>query len=140
KWLVSIIVTVLSIGVLGIVQRIQQIEFDNSCTNEYMVITLGVSTIVLFVIGLIYDRKDLPYIMRHGITWAVGAGTMNGLTNALGLFLYTLMPISIVSPIRSGTKIIMSFILSKLIFREKFEKRQAVGVLVGAAALVFLNL
>lgn len=51
-----------------------------------------------------------------------------------------LIPISIAAPMRSGAKIIISFLVSVLIFRERFEKRQLAGLILGALALVFFNL
>jgi multidrug transporter EmrE-like cation transporter len=51
-----------------------------------------------------------------------------------------MIPISIAAPTRSGIKIVISFLISLFIFKEKLTKRQVVGVIIGAAALVLLNL
>ncbi|MBQ9760352.1 MAG: EamA family transporter [Clostridia bacterium] len=140
KWVVCIAIAALGSGLFGVVQRMQQLAFNNACTNEFMVIALAFSFCVLFAIGMKKDGADLKYVLRHGVPWTAAAGVSNGLTNAMVVFLYTLMPISLSSPIRVGVKIIFSFALSVLIFREKFEKRQVVGVLCGTVALVLLNI
>ena len=120
--------------------RMQQIRFENAYTNEYMVITLGLSAVVLLAVGMIRDGRDVWYILRHGGIYAALSGLSNGATNMMGLMINTMMPISLSSPIRAGVKVIFSFLLSKLVFRESFLVRQVVGVGVGALALVLLNL
>ena len=105
-----------------------------------MIITLGFSAVMLFIIGVIKDGRDTIYIFKHGSLYSSLAGISNGATNFLGLALNMLMVISLASPVKAGTKIIFSFIVSKLIFKEKFLKRQVAGVLIGAVALVLLNI
>jgi uncharacterized membrane protein len=105
-----------------------------------MIITLGFSALVLLVIGIIKDGRELSYILRHGTLYAVASGVSNGATNMMGLAINMMMAISISSPIRAGVKIIFSFVLSKVIFKEKFLVRQLIGVAIGGVALVLLNL
>lgn len=140
KWVVCISIAALGNGLFGVIQRMQQITFDNACTNEFMVIALAFSSCVLFAVGLKKDRGDLKYVFRHALPWTAAAGASNGLTNFMVVILYTLMPISLSSPIRVGAKILLSFALSVLVFRERFEKRQMLGVILGTIALVFLNI
>ncbi|MBQ9785553.1 MAG: hypothetical protein IJW29_08625 [Clostridia bacterium] len=140
KWLICILLSVFGSGMLGVLMRVQQRAFDGVCDNEFMIITLGFSAAVLLLFGIIKNGRDLWYILRHGGLYAAAAGVSNGATNAMGLVINTLMAISISSPIRAGVKIILSFILSKLVFKEHFVPRQIVGVVLGGVALVFLNL
>ena len=140
KWLACIGVAAIGNGLFGVIQRMQQIRFENACNNEFMVVALSFASVVLLSIGLVKNREDLPFVLKKGIPWTAAAGASNGITNALIVLLHTLMPISISSPIRIGLKIIFSFALSVLIFKEKFEKRQLLGVLLGTLALVLLNL
>lgn len=79
-------------------------------------------------------------IVRYGTPYAVGAGVINGFRNILALVICTFLPISISSAMGSGLKIVISFVISYFLFKETFLKRQIVGVAVGAAALVLLNL
>ena len=140
KWIVCIGLSVVGSGMFSVVQRMQQIRFEDSCTNEFMIVALGFSTLTLLAIGLIKDRKDLGLVLRHGLIWTALAGGSNGATNAMSMVLYTMVPLSVLAPVRAGAKIVVSFIVSVLLFKEKFEKRQIVGVILGAAALVLLNM
>lgn len=141
KWLVCVSAAAVGSGLFGVVQRMQQIRFENGCTNEFMIIALSFSAVVLMLVGVCgKDRKDFSQVMRHGSLWAAGAGISNGLTNASVVFLHLLMPISLSSPIRVGLKILLSFLLSVFILKESFQKRQVYGVALGTLALILLNI
>lgn len=140
KWLVSIGLSMVGNGMFAVVSRMQQIRFEDANTNEFMIVTLGLSAAILFLLGLIKDGKHLKYTLKNGSLYAISAGLLNGACNLLGLIVNTMIPLSIAASSKAGTKIILSFILSRLIFKEKFLPRQVVGVLLGALALVFLNL
>ncbi|MBE7042337.1 MAG: purine permease [Ruminococcaceae bacterium] len=140
KWLISILISFFGSGMFGVISRMQQIRFDNSCTNEFMIIVLCFSAIVLFATGMMTDGKNTGYVIKHGSIYTILAGISNGLTNYMVLVVNEMVPISLASPIRSGVKIIITFLISKLIFREQFLKRQIAGVLLGTLALVLLNL
>ncbi|MBR2339928.1 MAG: EamA family transporter [Clostridia bacterium] len=140
KWLICITVSLFGSGFFGVMSKAQQIRFENRYNNEYMMLTLAISFVILVTVGIINDRKNLGYILRYGAPYAALGGISNGATNLLALIITSLIAVSISSPLSAGTKIIMSFIVSKLIFKESFLKRQVFGVLLGAVSLVFLNL
>lgn len=140
KWLIAIIIVTLGNGLLAIIQKMQQLEFNNECNNEFMIVGLAVSALVLLTGGIIKDRKQLKEIMRYGIPYAGSAGVANGINNLLTIAVNNLLPLSIVSPVFSGMKIVVSFLSATVLFKEKYMKRQIVGVGIGVIALVFLNL
>lgn len=140
KWGVCIGLSLVGSGMFGVLNRMQQIAFDDRCSNEYMIITLAISALVLLSVGVVRDGKDMLYILRHGGLYAAASGLSNGATNMMGLMINTMMPLSLSSPIRAGVKIIFSFLLSKMIFKDHFLVRQVIGVAVGAIALILLNM
>ncbi len=140
KWLAAIIIVMLGNGVLAIIQKVQQLKFNNECNNEFMIIGLAVSASVLLAGGIIKDRKQLKEIIRYGIPYAGTAGVANGINNLLTIAVNNLLPLSIVSPVCSGMKIVVSFLSATILFKEKYMKRQIIGVGIGVIALVFLNL
>ena len=140
KWLIAIIIVTLGNGVLAIIQKMQQLRFNNECNNEFMIIGLAISAAVLLIGGIIRDRKQLKEIIRCGIPYAGTAGVANGINNLLTIAVNNLLPLSIVSPVCSGMKIVISFLSATILFKEKYMKRQILGVGIGVIALVFLNL
>lgn len=139
KWIICMAISVFGSGMFGVLMRIQQIKFDYAYDNEFMAVLLAISFVTLFTIGLITNRGELSYTIRYGLPYGIGAGLSNGVTNTISLILNTMMAISISSPIRTAVKVILSFIFSSVIFKEKFLPRQVIGVILGGAALVFLN-
>ena len=139
-WFVSVILSVICSGMFGVIKKMQQLHFDNAYNNEYMIITVVFSAIVLIGVGIVKDRKRLPYIMKYGSIYAFGAGLSNGALNLLGMVVNNLLPISIGTPLSSGMKIVVVFLISKVVFKEQFLKRQLVGVLLSVVAMMVINL
>ncbi len=140
KWLVCILLSAVGNGLFAVISKMQQVEFDNSCTNEFMILTLAISAVTLFIVGMIKEGKHLSYILKNGGLYAVGSGLSNGATNLLSLAINMMIPLSLKAPANAGIKIIMSFMLAKLLFKEKFLKRQVIGVVLGTVALILLNI
>ncbi len=140
KWLIAMIISVLGSGLFSVVQRMQQIKFEKTMDSEFMIITYAFTAIALIIAGIIVDKKDCINIIKSGTPYAGAAGLANGATNLLSMVTNSLLALSIVVPTRSAIKTIISFLVSLFIFKEKFEKRQVVGVALGLVAVVLLNL
>lgn len=138
-WLLFVLLSVFCAGMFGVIQRMQQIRFEDKATNEFMIIALSCAGLISFGVGLFTDKKDCLQILKQGFLYAGTAGVANGATNMLNMIVYMMLPISIASPTNAGIKIIVSFLLSCLAFKEKFLKRQVVGVVLGGVAVVLLN-
>ena len=139
-WLIFVSLSVVCAGMFGVVQRMQQIRFQDAVTREFMVVAMAFSALASFVIGLCLERKDSFQVLKHCVLYAGGAGIANGTTNMLNMLVTMLMPISIFAPTQAGIKIVISFLMSYFIFKEKFLKRQILGVFLGGVAVVLLNI
>lgn len=139
KWVICTALSVLGSGMLGVLMKLQQVKFEQ-VDNEFMAVTLGFSALTLFIIGLIKDSGKLGYILKNGSLYATAAGLSNGATNFLSLLVTRMIPLSVAAPSRAGVKILFSFLLALFLFKERFSKRQIVGVILGTAALVLLNI
>lgn len=139
-WVLFIVISVICAGIFGITQRMQQIRFENKVTNEFMMITLGFSSLASFAVGCISDGKKSFGILARSMPYASIAGLANGATNAFKMLAFLTIPISIESPTAAGVKIVLSFLLSVLALKEKLLKRQIIGVICGGIAVVLLNI
>ena len=140
KWFIYIVITVFSNGFLAIITRMQQIKFDNACSNEFQFISIGGSFLILATIGLITDRKRLGPILKHGTLYGIGAGICNGAKNFVTLAIYLYLPLSTVSPLKTSLGMIAAFVVSLIFYKEKYSKRQMIGVLCGVIAVIMLTL
>ncbi len=139
KWFVCITVSTVSNGFISIMTRMQQIRFEDACSNEFQMLSIGGSFIFLAIVGLIKDRKNLKYVLKNGTLYGAASGVFNGAKNFLILFIYNYLPISTVSPVKAGLSIIASFVLSIVAYKEKYTLMQKIGVACGAAAVVLLT-
>ena len=140
KWLVCILISTVSNGLITIMTKMQQVKFNDVCSEEFQIISIGGSFIFLALIGLISDRKNLGYVLKNGTLYGALSGLFNGAKNFLILFIYQLLPISIVSPLKSGLAIIASFLVSITLYKEKYSLLQKLGVVCGGVAVVILTM
>lgn len=139
KWILAIIATVTSNGFIGVLGRVQQIRFDNACTNEFQMISIGGSFVLLALIGIFIDRDKLKSVLKHGTLYGLGAGLINGARNFASLAVYLFMPMSTVSPMNSGVSIALTFVVSKIFYKERYTLAQIIGVIFGTVAVILLS-
>ncbi len=138
-WLITMIVSVVGAGMFSVIQKMQQVEFDKAYDNEFMMITYALTAVSLLIIGFARDGKDSFKIIKNGVPYAGLAGIANGATNMIGMVTNALIAVSIAVPTRSVIKTLVTFLVSLLIFKEKFTLKQIIGVILGAAAIVIIR-
>ena len=140
KWLICILISTVSNGFISVMTKMQQVKFNDACSEEFQIISIGGSFIFLAIIGLISDRKNLGYVLKNGTLYGALSGLFNGAKNFLILFIYELLPISVVSPLKAGLAILASYLLSVSAYKEKYSVLQKIGVVCGGAAVVILTI
>lgn len=140
KWLFFLILTILSNSFIAIIGRMQVGAFDGQYKNEFLMISLAGSAVFLFVFGFIFERDKFRTTIKSGFLYGMFAGVFNGITNLLILVTYNYVPISVSSPLKTGLGMIISFLMSVVLYKEKFSRRQLVSVCIGIIAVVLINL
>lgn len=140
KWLPLVIVMAVSNGMCAITQTEQQYRFDGAYKNEFMMIALLASFLVLLCVGLAKERHDAGTVLKLGALPAVLTGAANGATNLLVMVVTATIAASVFFPVISGGGMVLAYIISVTLFKEKFTTMQKIGILLGVASLVFLNL
>lgn len=136
KWLVFIVIAFIGNGMCSTIQKMQQLKFDGSCKNEFMIIALIFAAVILFAAALAQGggKRSLPF------KYAVPNGICNGVVNLLVMILTGLIPNAILFPSISAGGIALSCITAIFIFKEKLTKIQAIGYITGILSVVLLNL
>ena len=140
KWVLCVIGTVLANAGIMIVAKSQQLVFDTKCSNEFLMISYALATFFLMLFGFIYERDQFGQTITKGALYGIVAGAFNGINNVLILVTYLFLPISIVSPVKTALGLVISFVLSVLLYKEKFTKKQLLSVLLGIVAVVLIKL
>ena len=140
KWIIYILLIVVSNAAITIIGKMQHGVFGDTYKNEFLIISLAGAAISLFVLGMIFERDSLKPTMKHGFFYGASAGIFNGVNNLFVLVTYNYLPISFTSPLKSGLGIIISFLISALLYKEKFNRRQLISVVIGILAVVLMNI
>ena len=140
KWLIFILISATANGMISILTRMQQIKFNDTCSNEFMIISLAGCCISLFLMGFIKEKKNSFDVLRKCAFAGVLTGVLNGLKNFTTILIYLYIPISIASPFKAGAGIVVAFLASMFLYREKYSKIQLLGVLLGTLSIVLIRL
>ena len=107
---------------------------------EFMTYAMALVIVVNLVLTLINNKKTgvtLPSLKR-GWWCAVILGLLNGATNLCYMILAARnnIPVSLLNCFNSGGSLLLTFILARVIFKEKLRPMQLVGFLIGVVSVV----
>lgn len=140
KWLISVLIVLLSNGLITVVSKMQQSQFDGQHSNEFMVITLTGASLFLFVMGAVQERKGMLKTIRQGCLYGIGAGLLNGFENALNLALIMLMPLSILTPINKAVGLLLGYVVSVFLYKEKYAKLHYLSMLLSIISIALMQI
>lgn len=140
KWLLYTLLASVGNGTCSIVQKMQQDSFAGAYKNEFMIVALLLVTCVIGTIALVRERGALRACYKPGLLYGGGCGVANGIANLLVMVLANRLSASLLYPTISAGNIVLTYVISTLLFREKLVKRQLVGLFLGVAAVILLNL
>ena len=140
KWLILAISAAVTNGLCSIIQRSQQIAFDGAYKNEMMSAAFGFAALFIVPLIVYYERHEIKEILKDATVPALGCGVANGTTNLLVMVVTASIATSIFFPIISAGSMIIAYVLSIVLFRERFSPYQHTGIALGVLSLVFLNI
>lgn len=140
KWMISVLIVLLSNGLITVVSKMQQTQFESLHKNEFMVITLAGASLFLFVMGTTLERNSLLKTLRQGCLYGMGAGLLNGFKNALNLALIMLMPLSILTPVNKAVGLLLGYVVSVFLYKEKYTKLHYLSMLLSVISIALMQL
>lgn len=140
KWTIFAAIAFFSNGMCSIFQKLHQLKFMGEFTMEFMLTAMFIVLILNTVGFIILKRKNRFPVFKEYLPFSVGCGLSNAVSNILVLLLISKLSISLMFPLISVGSILITFIFSKLLFREQFGKIQIAGFCIGLVSLLFLNL
>ena len=138
KWLIFCALAFVLQGSIGVLQKIHQ---SSEHKGE-----IGGFLFVAFICSIVYSHfrakkgfKELGFNKKLFI-FAPICGLCTFLMNFLNLRLSGLLPSQLFFPVVNGSAIILSSVMSVIIFKEKLTKRQIVGLCGGILSLIAICL
>ena len=124
----------------SVVQNAQQRRFNGTQNSNFMILALIISTAVLLVLSLAFERHTILNALKKGTVLSAACGICNGATNYLVMVIIAAVASSVFFPVLSAGQLILTFIISVFAYKEKFIPRQIAGLACGLASLVLLNI
>lgn len=140
KWLAFVFLAFVGNGMCSTVQKMQQDAFDGAYKNELMILALAMVSIGLLIISLFTELKSIKPCLKFGWYLALPCGIMNGIVNLFVMLLSARMPVSLMFPLVSGGGIVITYFVSRFIYKEKLTKLQLIGFVLGVGSVVLLNI
>ncbi|MBQ7386773.1 MAG: EamA family transporter [Clostridia bacterium] len=142
KWVIYSILASVGNGMCSAVQKAETMVYGESGKNVFMIIALSIVTIVLLSMSFAVksEREELKHNFSVGWLLALGRGFSNGLTNFLVMLLNALIPASVLFPVISAAVMIIVFLYSTTVVKEKYSTVQKLGFAVGLLSIILLNL
>ena len=142
KWLIFALLSAVTCGMLGIVQQAHQKSDASNELNMMLIIAFGTAIIIALIYSLISSKHDKTNPVKEfrpvDYGAAIGSGLCLGFANVANLFLSGALPAIIFFPIVNGGLVILSTIMSLIVFKEKLNLRQSIGVVLGIISLMLI--
>lgn len=142
KWIVFVLFAFVGNGMSSVVQKGKQDIFGEAGNNVFMIVALAIVSVTMIVLAVVLpeERKMFREAAKKGWYLAALCGFANGLVNLLVITLNPKVPASVLFPVLSGSGMVLIFLYSVFIRREKFTVWQTIGFFIGIASIVLLNL
>lgn len=140
KWAFSMIAAFIGNGMCSTVQKMQQVRFEGDYKQEFMIVAMLISSVVLLIASLLNQEQYKKGGFLNGLKFGAMNGTANGIVNLLVMVLTGSIANSILFPSVSAGGIITGFLLATFVYKEKRTKIQLIGYAIGTVSIVLLNL
>lgn len=139
KWILYIAIAFVGNGMCSAIQKMYQIKSDGDFKTEFMVAALLIVSCAM-LINVLCREKSLPIPkFKNGGIIAIGSGVANAAVNMLVMMLAK-APSSIVFPTIQGGSIILTYIISRYVYREELSRNQNIGFCIGVASVILINI
>ncbi len=143
RWAIFALLAFLGNGFCSVVQAAKQDFCGNERNGIFMIAALLLASFMLLAAALLVpsQRAAAGETLKKGWLLALLCGAANGVTNLFVIYLNASgFPASITFPVISGGGILLVFLYSLLVKRERYTTPQYVGYALGVISIVLLNI
>ena len=141
KWLLFALLTLIFSGMVGLCEKIHQTGEGKAEISSFLTIAFWLIFLLnLVTFPFVKRREETPPSYRAGLLFALLTGLVVVGYNRINLTLAGKLPTMIYYPISSGGAVLLTLMVSILIFREPLRKKIALSFLFGTAAILLLGL
>lgn len=138
KWFLFCLLAFLFQGTVGVLQKIHQNSAHKTEVSGFLFVAFICAIIFCFIRNRGVNQK-IKLDKKMVIIGLICGGCSFGM-NYINLKLSGLLPSQLFFPLVNGSAIVLSSLMSVIIFREKLSKRQTVGLIGGIVSLIAICL
>ena len=127
-------------GTCAIIQTEQTKQFNGAYDKTFMAIALGIVFIAFLLFALFYERPQILPSLKKGAHFMIICGVANGAANLFVMIASTMINKSVMFPIISAGGIVVTWLVSVFLYKEKLTKEQNLAMLLGIISIIFLNI
>jgi len=140
KWIIYALINFLSNGICSTILKVHQTKFDGMYKLEYLTIVMIIATITCIFPMINFKPKELLKTIKTGWVFPLIAAILNVVNNIVVMGLAATMPAAILFPLMAGGSIVLTFFLSKFVFKESLSYPQKIGFVFGTIAVILLSI
>jgi multidrug transporter EmrE-like cation transporter len=127
-------------GACATVQLVQQRNFEGAYKSEFMIMGLAIVAVVLGAMTFFVERDEiLPAVKGGGIHMTL-AGLFNGGANLFVMLSVSVMNASIAYPVISAGGIILTWLTSRFVYKERLSTAQNISLVLGIVSVILMNI
>jgi uncharacterized membrane protein len=115
-------------------------HFKEQYGSQLMILALSMVLVLYIIMMLLTERKELGKLAKNGWYNPPISGLANGANNLLVMVLRPMMSAAVLFPMISGGGLVITFLISLFIFKEKLGKLQVIGFFLGLGSVILLSL
>ena len=144
RWRLLCFVAFFSTGMTGVLQKVHQSSPYKNELDAFLVVAFLTGTILTFSAWFLFRKgekkaKESTHIPTALFAMAGLAGLALGGIYKINMFLSGALPSILFFPINNGGCILLSAIISVVVFKEKLTGGQKLGLLIGVIAIALLG-
>ena len=140
KWIIFVVIGFLGNGICSTVQAAEQRDFSGAYKSEFMVMALTLVALSLFITSLCTERDCMRDCVKRGGHLMVSCGVANGAVNLFIMLLLVRMSAALIYPIISAGGILLSWAVSRFLYKENLTRKQNLALVLGIVSVVLMNL
>jgi len=146
-WFIFALIAMLTCAGIGLLQKVHQSSDYKNELMVFLIFSFLISSVISFIIYLIVRNKENKEGIKpekikisYFILSMLFLGLYTAAIHTINLYLSGVVNSAVFFPIVNGVPLMGSLIISFLVFKEKLEKKQIIGLIVGLISIAFLIL
>ena len=140
KWIMYVFLSYAGNGVCSVFQIMQQVDFKGEYKSEFMIISLAIVVFVTGILAITKEHTKIIFCIKRNWHLACICGILNGVMNLFVMLLSNKMPASVMFPSMSAGGIVVTYFLSRYVYKECLSGKQLIGFIMGTLSVIFLSI